>query len=271
MKMKARTIGWVCAGLALQAVAARADDALAIERAAADYANNRISITGSNFSPDGLPPAVVLANSTLALVTFTNQNAVVNLPAGLAPGSYVLTVTNSHRQTAQYRITLEASLHFSKLRFHAKALYTPLAIAGSLAYAGILQGLDAPKEWGQGGAAYGKRLASTEGTAAIHSVLAFGLDSALRQDPRYYRLGGQGFWRRTRHAIRGTFLTRTDAGGETFAAWRFGSAYGAAYLSNQWYPDRLNTAREGFLQGSARIGLDLALNMVSEFWPRIMK
>jgi len=62
-------------------------------------------------------------------------------------------------------------------------------------------------------------------------------------------------------------LTRTDSGAETLSTWRIGSAYGAAFLSNQWYPDRLNTARLGFIQGSVTLGFDLIGNLGSEFWP----
>ena len=274
MKITTKPIGWAFASLtllALQAVTARADGGLTIERAAADYANNQITVTGSNFSPDGSPPTVALADSTLVLVAFSNQKAAASLPAGIAPGSYLLAVTNSAHQTAQYRMTLGAAPDFSKLRFHAEGLYSPWAIAGSFAYAGLLQDLNAPKEWGQGFAPYGKRLASTDGCAVIHGVLALGLDSALHQDPRYFRLGRDGFWRRMGHAVRGTFLTHTDTGGETFATWRFGSAYGAAFLSNTWYPDRLDTVRLGFLQGSVRVGFDLIANVSSEFWPSIKK
>jgi len=154
-----------------------------------------------------------------------------------------------------------------KLRFHAESFYRPSSIAGTVAYAGILQGVGSPAEWGQGGGAYGKRLASTVGGSAIHGVLAFGLDSTLHQDPRYFRSRNIGFWRRTGHALRGTVLTRTDRGGETLSTWRIGSAYGAAFLSNQWYPDRLNTVRRGLQQGSLRLGFDLVSNLGAEFWP----
>jgi hypothetical protein len=64
-------------------------------------------------------------------------------------------------------------------------------------------------------------------------------------------------------------LTRTDSGGETLSVWRIGSAYGSAFLSNMWYPDRLNNARLGFIQGSVTLGFDLALNLTKEFWPDI--
>jgi hypothetical protein len=159
----------------------------------------------------------------------------------------------------------------SKLAFHADSVYSPLSIVGTAAYAGILQGMDSPKEWGQGAGAYGQRFASTAGCSAIHAILAFGLDSTLHQDPRYYRSLSTGFWRRTAHALRGTLLTHTDRGGETLSTWRLGSAYGAAFLSNEWYPARLNTVRLGAAQGSLRLGFDFASNLASEFWPDVKR
>jgi hypothetical protein len=156
-----------------------------------------------------------------------------------------------------------------KLHFHAESAYAPLAIMGLAVSAGILQEDSAPKEWGQGASAYGKRFGSAVAWSGIHNALAFGLDSTLHQDPRYFRSGEAGFWRRAGHALRGTILTRTDSGGETLSAWRIGSAYGAAFLSHQWYPDRLNTARLGFIQGSVTLGFGLASNLGSEFWPDI--
>jgi len=158
-----------------------------------------------------------------------------------------------------------------KLRFHAESTYSPAALAAAAVYAGYLQKTDSPREWGQGAEAYGKRFGSAVAGSAIHSALAFGLDSTLKQDPRYFRSGGTGFWRRSAHALRGTILTRTDSGGEMLSTWRIGSAYGAAYLSNQWYPDRLNTVRRGFVQGSTTLGLGLVSNLGSEFWPDIKR
>ena len=156
-----------------------------------------------------------------------------------------------------------------KLNFHARTVGSPWSLAEYAAYAGILQGLDSPEEWGQGAGAYGQRLASTLGASSIHAVLAFGLDSTLHQDPRYFRSRDTGFWRRTAHALRGTILTRTDSGGETVSTWRLGSDYGSAFLSNQWYPDRVNTVRRGAMQGSLHLGFDFVSNLGAEFWPDI--
>jgi hypothetical protein len=159
----------------------------------------------------------------------------------------------------------------SKLRFHAESVYSPWSMAGSAAYAGLLQTIGTPEEWGRGTGAYSKRFASTVGYSGIHAVLAFGLDSTLHQDPRYFRSRSTGFWRRTAHALKGTILTRTDSGRETLSTWRLGSAYGAAFLSNQWYPDRLNTVRLGALQGSLQLGFDFASNLGAEFLPDLKR
>ena len=158
-----------------------------------------------------------------------------------------------------------------KLLYHAESTYSPSAILGFALYAGALQEIDTPKEWGQGAGAYGERFGSTLAWSGIHSALAFGLDSTLHQDPRYFRSQETGFWRRTGHALRGTLLTRTDSGGETFSTWRVGSAYGAAFLSNEWYPDRLNTVGWGLIDGSVTLGFGFASNLGSEFWPDIRR
>jgi hypothetical protein len=158
-----------------------------------------------------------------------------------------------------------------KLNYQIKRSFGPVAMLGDLAYAGILQEADTPTEWGQGGSGYGKRFASTVACSGVHGALVFGLDATLHEDPRYFRSDGHGFWRRTAHAFRGTLLTRTDHGGETLSVWRLGSAYGAAYLSNQWYPGRLNTVGLGFAEGSLQLGFDLTSNLATEFWPDVRR
>lgn len=158
-----------------------------------------------------------------------------------------------------------------KLQFHEVKTFGPLAILGFAAYAAALQDLNSPKEWGQGGEAYGKRFASTMGWAGIHGILAFGLDSALHQDPRYYRSDSRAFLRRAGHAFRETILTHTDSGGETLSTWRLGSDYGAAFLSDTWYPGRLDNPGQGFIHGSLTLGFDAVANLGSEFWPDIKR
>lgn len=158
-----------------------------------------------------------------------------------------------------------------KLNYQIRQSVGPLALLGDAVYAGILQEADTPAEWGQEGSAYGKRFGVTVACSGIHSVLAFGLDSTLHEDPRYFRSGAGGFFRRTGHALRGTMLTHTDSGAETLSIWRLGSDYGAAYLADEWYPGRLNTVRLGLSEGSLQMAFDLASNLASEFGPDLKR
>jgi hypothetical protein len=159
----------------------------------------------------------------------------------------------------------------NKLSFHASSAYGPWSLVGTAAYTGFLQGIDFPREWGQGMSGYGKRLGSELAYAGVRNTMSFTLDTALHEDPRYYRSTDAGFWRRMKHAFRGTILTRTDSGGETFAWWRWGSAYGATYISNQWYPDRVNTVKYDLTEGTTQMGFDFLANVGAEFWPDVKK
>jgi|ERR1022692_2848284 hypothetical protein len=112
MSEKARTLSsWrLFASLAalLTVGLSAASTAPAIYRTVLKKSNNQITITGNNFSPSGLAPTVVFAHAPLALVSFTNQTIVAQLPAGFAAGSYSLSVTNSVPQTGTFSVTLGA-------------------------------------------------------------------------------------------------------------------------------------------------------------------
>ena len=89
--------------------------------------------------------------------------------------------------------TLEPLDVTGKFYLHVNRTIGPMALVGDAAYAAVLHADNALLEWGQGGAAYGKRLASVVAWSGIHNALAFGLDSTLHQDPRYFRSTGSGF------------------------------------------------------------------------------
>ena len=202
--------------------------------------------------------------------TAAAQDAVIARDTVVAPGAVVVPEVTVERD-AVVEQHMDPIGWEGKLRFHAVSAYGPAALAGAAVYDAFLQGIDFPREWEQGGLGFSKRLGSTLAYSGVRNLLGFGLDSALHQDPRYYRSPERGAWRRTKHAFHETIFTHKDSGGETLATWRFGSAYGAAFISNQWYPDRVNTIALGFSQGSTQLGFDLLSNLGSEFWPDIKR
>jgi hypothetical protein len=147
----------------------------------------------------------------------------------------------------------------------------PALAAGGLFSAGLSQLVDNPHEWGQGGKGYGKRLISSYGQSAIGSALGFGLDSALRTDPRYDPCECKAVKPRIGHALLRLVWGRRDNGGEIVNFSSLGSAFGAAAIANQWRPDRQHTP--GYVIGSASTSLAVngGLNIVREFWPEISK
>lgn len=158
-----------------------------------------------------------------------------------------------------------------KLRFHVLSVVGPKGLLETAAYAGVVHAMGIPDEWPGGAAGYGKRLASAAGDTAIRHTLAFGLDTALHQDPRYFPAKGHGLFPRLGHAFSAVVVARRDSGTSTLATSRLASAFGAAYLSNQWYPDRLNTAGQGIVQGGIILGFDAAGNVLTEFLPDLKK
>lgn len=153
-----------------------------------------------------------------------------------------------------------------KLGSHADAVYSPLSMDETVAYAGIFRAMDSPKDFGQAVGPYGTGLAFASGSPGMQAVLAFGPDPALHGDRRYFRPRSVLFWPATAHPLEGIGLKRADSAGETLSAWCPATSRGTAFLSKPWCPDPLNTWRLGAARGFLRIGFDPAGSLRSGFW-----
>jgi hypothetical protein len=147
----------------------------------------------------------------------------------------------------------------------------PTALGKSLFTASIAQWRDSPTEWGQGMDAFGHRYGHRLATRACEEGIGLAGSLLLHQDPRYFRSGQEGIWRRTRHAILHTLRTRTDEGDWTFPGWRMAANYGSQFISNSWRPDRENTVNDALRRGTISVGYDMASNVFKEFWPDIKR
>jgi hypothetical protein len=158
-----------------------------------------------------------------------------------------------------------------KLRVHAARVVGPFPLLVSGMQAGVLQGMDIPEEWGQGGRAFGRRYAAVMGYGAVRNLFAFALDASLRQDPRYFRSSQTAPAARTRHALLAVFRGRTDKGRNTIALWRIGSAFGAAFLADAWQPPSRAGPGHAVLRGSITLAADAGWCVFAEFWPDIKR
>ena len=170
--------------------------------------------------------------------------------------------------------TSHPALSVSSLTFgeratvYRRAILRPYTIVGPAFGAGIGQWENEPPEWGQGGEGYARRLASGMGRHLISETIRFGVAAADGEDPRYQRSQETGVWNRARHAIVETFTSQTSSGTRIPAYSRFAGTYGAAFISNAWYPDSRGTPGYALRRGSTALGSSLGFHLFEEFIPR---
>jgi hypothetical protein len=142
-------------------------------------------------------------------------------------------------------------------------------LLGAAIGASIGQATNKPGEWGQGTGAYGERFASSLGGSLSRQTFSFVLETALREDPRYFPSTEHTKKARFWNVVKQTFLTKTDTGRSTFAYASVISAFGAGQLVNTWQPKSNSGVSDGIERGFISLGLDAASNLVQEFVPRL--
>jgi hypothetical protein len=162
-----------------------------------------------------------------------------------------------------------SSLTFGeRSRIYAHSIFRPYSLVGPALGAGIGQWENAPPQWGEGGEGYARRFGSGVGRHLIAETIRFAAAAADGEDPRYHRSDETGVWARARHAIVETFTSQTGNGTRIPAFSRFAGAYGAAFVSNLWYPDPRATTGWALRRGSTALGASIGFHLFEEFVPR---
>lgn len=160
-----------------------------------------------------------------------------------------------------------------KWQLALKETVDPFNIASGFLTAAMSQaGNDTPK-YGEGWAAFGKRVGAAQADFATQNFFSAGLlAGVLHQDPRYFRKGPEtGIFKRVAYSLSRVVIARDDSGKTDFNySGIFGMALGIA-ASNLYYPsasmhgyvmaDRIQTSATGSVIG----------NLMSEFWPDLQK
>ena len=147
----------------------------------------------------------------------------------------------------------------------------PFNIAAEALSAGLSQADNQTPKYGEGSAAYAKRLGAAVGDFTSQNLFSDAiLACLLHQDPRYFRKGPKSkFVPRVAYSLSRIAVARQDSGRETFdASGIFGMMLGIG-ASNLYYP---SASRRGTVMAS-RVGTSLAGwaigNVAAEFWPDI--
>jgi hypothetical protein len=136
--------------------------------------------------------------------------------------------------------------------------------------AAIVQATNSYPEFHEGAAAYGRYYWHTFADAGIENyVVGTIFPVVTHEDPRYYTLDRGGFLHRTRYAVSRLWITRNDAGAETFNSSEILGSGVAAEVSSRYYPRQERGAGKTLDRWASQFLNDGASNILQEFWPDI--
>ncbi len=139
---------------------------------------------------------------------------------------------------------------------------------GAAVGASFGQATNTPHEWGQGVGGFAERYGSTFASGFSRQAFAFGLETSLHEDPRYFFLTSEaGFKRRVLNAAKQVIWTKNDDGGSGIAYARIISEFGSAEFTNVWQPASSSTQSSTFRRAAYGFGADFGYNFLQEFFP----
>jgi hypothetical protein len=126
---------------------------------------------------------------------------------------------------------------------------------------------NANRSFGQGAPGFGRYAGASYGDFVIGNYMTEAVfPTLLHQDPRYFRRGTGSGLSRVGYAMGQIFWTHRDSGGTQFNYSEIVGNSAAVAISNAYYADN-RTARDAVPKLGVQIGVDMAANVLKEFWP----
>jgi hypothetical protein len=146
---------------------------------------------------------------------------------------------------------------------------------GTLILAGLFAGegqlTNANRSFGQGMKGYAQYFGASYGDLVIGNYMSEAIYPALlHQDPRYFRRGVGSAWARMGYAIGQIFWTHTDSDRTQFNYSEILGNSTAVAISNLYYQNNRSVANST-TKLSMQIGVDMASNVLKEFWPDVTR
>ena len=129
------------------------------------------------------------------------------------------------------------------------------------------QALDSPHEWGGGVQGFAERYGSAFAGNVSRQTFAFVLESAFKEDPRYFPSEDKSMKQRALNALKQVIICKQDDGAASFAYARVFSDFGAGQFVNLWQPRSTGSVGDGFKRSFIGLGADAAYNFMQEFIP----
>jgi hypothetical protein len=135
------------------------------------------------------------------------------------------------------------------------------------AFAGEAQLTNSNPSFGQGASGYARYLGTSYADFVIGDYMTEAIfPSLLHQDPRYFRKGTGGAWARLGYACGQILFTHNDSGKTAFNYSEIIGNSAAVTISNAYYADNRD-ARDAGVKLVSQLGVDMAANILKEFWP----
>jgi hypothetical protein len=138
-------------------------------------------------------------------------------------------------------------------------------------FAGEGQLTNSNRSFGQGVEGYARYFGTSTGDWIIGDYMTEAIyPTMFHQDPRYFRSGTGSVRSRLGHAVGQLFWTHTDSGHMQF---NFSEILGnatASAISMSYYPDN-RKASDASIKLVSQFGVDMASNILKEFWPEIRR
>ncbi len=157
-------------------------------------------------------------------------------------------------------------------RFELYESYTfsPYAALTALAGGAIDQGINSPKEWGQGWGAFGKRTLSSYGSTLVGNTITYGLSAVFRDDNRYVRSHKDSFGRRLGSVLISPYVAHNNEGGTRFSMSSFLGGAGQSTIQLAWSPPSWQGWNNIGINYLVWYGETAGLNFAREFYPSIV-
>jgi len=146
---------------------------------------------------------------------------------------------------------------------------------GTVALAGLFaadaQISNANPSFGQGVKGYSRCFGAAYGDLIIGNYLSEAVFPALlHQDPRYFRRGNGSKWSRLEYSVGQIFWTHADSNRSQFNYSEILGNAAAVAISNAYYADNRD-AGDAVTKLGLQLSVDMALNILKEFWPDVSR
>ena len=141
----------------------------------------------------------------------------------------------------------------------------------SVATGAYLQIIDDPTVWRRTAGGFIRRAGSSYGSNLIQNSMHETLAAAAGTDPRYFACGCSGFFHRSGHALKMTFLTYNRNGDKTLDIPHLSGAYGSSMIEAMWWPHHYTALAQGVQTGHLEVGFIAAEHVAQEFSPELKR